>query len=104
MQLRSYVRVPFSTRGFALIIVLSVMFLLTIIALGILSLSSVTLRSSTRGEAHAMARANARLSLMMAIGELQKEMGPDARISSPHDVGSSASGGQPHWTAVYDAW
>ncbi len=104
MQIPRDARVPFTKRGFALIIVLSVMFLLTIIALGILSLSSVTLRSSSRGEAHAMARANARLSLMMAIGELQKEMGPDTRISSPHDVGSSANGGQPHWTAVYDAW
>ena len=40
----------------------------------------------------------------MAIGELQRELGPDSRISAPHDAGGTSSGGQPHWTAVYDAW
>ena len=80
------------------------MVLLTILALGMLSLSSVSMRTSARGEANAIARANARLALMMAIGELQKEMGPDSRISAPYDAGTMPSGGQPRWTAVYDAW
>jgi hypothetical protein len=31
-------------------------------------------------------------------------MGPDSRISAPHDAGIAATGGQPRWTAVYDAW
>ena len=52
----------------------------------------------------AKARANARMALMLAIGELQREMGPDSRISAPHDAGSVATGGEPRWTAVYDAW
>lgn len=90
--------------GFALVVTLSLMILLTIIAVGLLSLASVTLRSSGQGEAGAVARANARLALMMAIGELQKEMGPDSRISAPQDAGSDSKNGQPHWTAVYDAW
>ena len=93
-----------SKRGFALVVTLSLMILLTIIAVGLLTLSSISLRSSSQGEAAAAARANARLALMMAIGELQKEMGPDSRISAPHDAGTAATGGQPHWTAVYDAW
>jgi hypothetical protein len=99
---------PFRTaavrRGFALVVTLSLMILLTIIAVGLLSLASVTLRSSSAGDAGAIARANARLSLMLAIGELQKEMGPDSRISAPHDAGTESKGGQPRWTAVYDAW
>ncbi|MEY3895468.1 MAG: hypothetical protein RLZZ214_987, partial [Verrucomicrobiota bacterium] len=91
--------------GFALVVTLSLMILLTVIAVGLLTLSSVTLRSSSQGEAAAAARANARLALMMAIGELQKELGPDSRISAPHDAGTTPPpGGQPHWTAVYDAW
>lgn len=90
--------------GFALVVTLSLMILLTVIAVGLLTLSSVSLRSSSQGQAASTARANARLALMMAIGELQKEMGPDSRISAPHDAGNTAPGGQPHWTAVYDAW
>jgi hypothetical protein len=93
-----------SKNGFALVVTLSLMILLTIIAVGLLSLASVTLRSSSVGDAGAIARANARLSLMLAIGELQKEMGPDSRISAAHDAGTESKGGQPHWTAVYDAW
>lgn len=90
--------------GFALIVTLLLMVLLTIIAVGLLTLSSISLRSSSQAEADAVARSNARVSLMMAIGELQKEMGPDSRISAPGDAGTAAMGGQPRWTAVYDAW
>lgn len=89
--------------GFALIVTLSLMILLSILAVGLLGLSSIVLRSSSRGDTQAEARANARMALMMAIGELQHELGPDSRISAPHDAGTT-TGGQPRWTAVYDAW
>lgn len=91
-------------RGFALVVTLSLMILLTMIAVGLLSLSAVSLRTSSQGQAAAEARANARLALMMALGELQKELGPDSRITAPPDAGTAATGGKPHWTAVYDAW
>jgi Tfp pilus assembly protein PilX len=91
-------------RGFALVVTISLMILLTIIAVGLLGLSAVSLRASTQGSASAMARANARMALMMAVGELQRELGPDSRISAPHDAGTTATGGQPRWSAVYDAW
>jgi hypothetical protein len=97
---------PKTTRrdpGFALVVTLSLMILLTVIAVGMLTLATITLRSTSTGDAAEQARSNARLALMLAIGELQREMGPDSRISAPHDVGG-ATGGQPHWTAVYDAW
>jgi hypothetical protein len=103
--------IPFKTtravhvqNGFALVVTLSLMMLLTVIAVGLLTLSGISLRSSTQGQAAAEAGANARLALMMAIGELQKEMGPDSRISAPRDAGTTATGGQPRWTAVYEAW
>ena len=89
--------------GFTLVITISLLFLLTIIAIGLLSLSSITLRSSSNDSAQQQARANARMALMLAIGQLQKEMGPDSRISAPHDAGTP-TGGNPRWTAVYDAW
>lgn len=92
-----------SDRGFAIIVTISLMVLLSLLAVGLLGLSSVALRSSGQSSARGVAEANARLALMMAIAELQRELGPDSRISAPQDVGG-ASGGSANWTAVYDAW
>jgi hypothetical protein len=97
-------RAGHAPNGFALVVTLSLMILLTVIAVGLLSLSSISLRSSSQGQAAAEARANARLALMLAIGQIQREMGPDSRISAPPDAGAIATGGQPRWTTVHDAW
>lgn len=98
-------------RGFALVVTLSLMVLLTLIAVGLLSLSAISLRSSSRGMAQTEARANARLALMLAIGELQKEMGPDMRVSAKAalfdlDASTEAIEGvnQPNWLASYESW
>ncbi len=66
------------------------MILLTVVALGLLSLSSITLRSTGQANAAATARANARLAMNLAIGELQRAMGPDQRVSVPADSLSGA--------------
>ena len=73
-------------RGFALIVTLSLMILLTVIAVGLLSLSSISLRSTGQTAAMATARANARLALMLAMGEIQKTAGPDTRITAPANI------------------
>lgn len=98
-------------RGFSLIITLMMMVLLATLALGLLSLSSISLRSSTQGQALQMARANARMALMLAINDLQKQLGPDTRISAPADQISSNSPDQStvpipqrNWVRVYKAW
>lgn len=93
-----------SQGGFALVATLSLMILLTIIAVGLLGLSSISLRTSAQGSAEAKARANAKLALMVALGELQKEMGPDQRISANSAITSNASVPNPNWTGVWDSW
>lgn len=67
-------------------ITLSLMVLLTVIAIGLLGLSSIAQRSVSRDEDAARARANARMALMIAIGELQKQAGPDTRVTARADI------------------
>lgn len=71
-----------NNRGFALIATISVMVLLVMIALAMLSLSTIELRQSSHAGHKQEARANARMALMMAIGELQKYAGPDQRVTA----------------------
>jgi len=68
-------------KGFALIATISVLLLLTLVAVAFLSLASLTVKTSRFEWAQEEARANARLGLMIAIGELQRDLGPDQRIS-----------------------
>lgn len=88
-------------RGFALISVLIMMMLIVILSLGMLSLSSIGLRGSQNAEARARAQANARLALMMAIGQLQRDLGPDTRVTAPASQEIAPGLAQPHWVASY---
>ena len=91
--------------GFTLIVTLCLMMLLMIIGVGILSLSSTALRQSGHGAAMSQARANARLALMMAMGDLQKSLGPDQRITAAAELlpqNRAASLGRKYWTGVWD--
>ena len=90
-------------RGFALVVTLSLMILLTILAVGLLSLSSVSLRSSSQGASMAEARANARLALMMALGDLQKNAGSDQRITARGDI-NAPNAENPRLTGVWKSW
>ncbi|MFK7849439.1 MAG: hypothetical protein AB8D78_00550, partial [Akkermansiaceae bacterium] len=92
--------------GFALVATVLLMVLLSILALGMLSLSTVSLRSSSKSSALAEARANAKLALIMAIERLQSELGPDQRISANGSIISEVSSDviHPHWTGVWDSW
>ena len=68
------------------------MILLTIIAVGLLTLSSISLRATAGTAAMAEARNNARLALMLALGELQKQAGPDQRITATADIAGNEVG------------
>lgn len=68
--------------GFALVAGLSLMVLLTVLAVGLLGLATIELRRSSAGEHRATALANARMALALAIGQLQETLGDDRRISA----------------------
>jgi hypothetical protein len=72
--------------GFALVATLALMILLTVLAVGLLSLSAVTLRNTGHGNAQAEARSNARLALMMAMAELQRHTGSDTRVTAQANI------------------
>ena len=82
----SQMRIAKRKKGFTLIITISLLVLLTMVAVGVLSLSSVTLRSSTQGNAMSIARSNAKLALMIALGDLQKSIGPDKAITATSEI------------------
>ena len=99
------------SQGFALVITLSLMILLTVIAVGLLTLSSISLRSATQGDAMQIARANAKMALMLAIGDLQKQLGPDTRVSVTADqtagtdpAVAKAPQAQRNWAGAYNSW
>lgn len=99
---------PTEPGGFALIVTLTLLVMLTLLAVGLLSLSAVTIRAAGDGMANQEARANARLALAIALGELQRSLGPDRRVSAPAGVldevpETPAIDGvrHPHWTAVW---
>ncbi|WP_435893965.1 hypothetical protein [Oceaniferula spumae] len=75
-----------------------------------LSLSVITSREATRDSAREEAKANARMALMLALGELQKSVGPDQRITASASILDPDKSPQteeystfpnPYWTGVW---
>lgn len=102
-------RTPSFKGGFAIIVTVSILTLLAVIAIGLLGLSTVVVRSSGHEAAQTEARANAKLALIIAIGELQKQLGPDQRVSTTASildedavtVDEFEGVNQPHWVGVW---
>ena len=92
---------PRGNRGFALIATILLMVLLAMITVGTLSLSVVTLRTGTQDSAQARARANARMALMIAFGNLQKYAGSDMRVTASADI---LDPDLPPLTGVWRSW
>jgi hypothetical protein len=102
---------PSQSGGFALIITLTLLVLLVVLVVGLLSLSSVSLRTAASNNYEAAARANARMALLLALGELQKELGSDQRVSAraailDEDSSSNTADGvsHPNWLGAWDSW
>ncbi|MCX6865191.1 MAG: hypothetical protein NTV46_03045, partial [Verrucomicrobia bacterium] len=102
--MRETQQAPYQTRdsknGFALVVCLVLLTLITVLALSLASLATIELRRASLADQTTLARANARLALMQAIGQLQTTLGPDQRVSASADIlGNNPK--QPHWTGVW---
>jgi len=86
-------------RGFALIAIISLLILLTVMAVALLSLSANSVKTARSDWAAEEARSNARLALMVAIGELQRDLGPDQRVSANAEILDNVD--HPHWVGVW---
>lgn len=92
-------------KGFALMVTLILMILLTLLAVGMLSLSSIALRNTAQSSDLSEARTNARMALMIAIGRLQEELGPDQRINAKAElIHSDVDASRASWLGVWASW
>ena len=85
--------------GYALVSTLLLVSILVLVALSMLHLSSST-KDEFEEEAHrAIARANARLALTLAISALQNALGPDQRVCAEAALLGEVE--NPHWLGVW---
>lgn len=103
LNIRFKVSASSSSRGFALIATISVMVLLVMITIGMLSLSSVETRLANSELAQQEAKANARMAMMIAMGELQKTLGVDQAVTARASIVDSASA-QQNVLGVWESW
>ena len=87
--------------GFALVASMLAMALLMILGIGLMTLATIELRRTSGTNYEAEARAKARLSLMLAIGDLQRYAGPDTRATAEAALLDETIP-NPHWTGVWN--
>ncbi len=88
-------------RGFTLVLVLSLLVLIVLIAVGLMSLSATSLRQTQQAAAQAQSRANAKMAVMLALGDLQLRAGLDTRVTAPADLLDANS---PPLLGVWRSW
>lgn len=90
--------------GFAVIIALTMMSFVLVLMLSLTTLTQVELSHSKRSNDQLLARENARLGVLVAIGNIQKLTGPDERVTVRGDAfeSSSLAVQHPQWIGVMD--
>ena len=88
-------------KGFALIVVMSMVALITLLAVGLVSLAARSTATANSQRFGVEAQANALLSLSMAMGDLQKQAGPDRRVTARMDMREGSSDQERYWVGVW---
>jgi hypothetical protein len=91
--------------GFALIVALSLMAFIVLLLVSLSSLVRVDMAVSNNNASMTLAREYARFSAFTALGQLQKFVGPDQRVTARADIllapGQGALDGQGNWVGVW---
>lgn len=88
--------------GFALLIVLSLLGLIVIVLVSLAVYTRVETNIAASAQYEAQARQNAITALNMAIGQLQREAGPDKRVTGTGGLIGANLSQNPYWTGVWD--
>lgn len=82
---------------------LGLMSFVMVMLLSILMLTQVELRTADTSAQRLLARENARLGLMIALGNLQRYAGPDQRVTARAEVTTGTAAESRMWAGVWDA-
>jgi hypothetical protein len=75
-----------SNRGFAIVMALSLLSLVFLLVISLVNLVGIDLTLGDARKERVLAQAHARMGMMVAIGEIQKHLGPDTRVSATADL------------------
>ena len=92
---------PSGTRGFALIITITLLAFLLLAMVGLATFTKVETSVSINALKQAQAKQNALMALNIALGQLQKYAGPDTRVTATADSLPGAT--NLHYTGVWDS-
>jgi Tfp pilus assembly protein PilX len=103
MKQRNHLKRQQGEDGFALLIALTLMSVVLMLLVAMTVMVNVETTNSSRQLNQLRAKENARLALMIAIGELQQHAGPDQRVTARAEIlGSSIPESNRMWTGVWD--
>ena len=88
-------------RGFALLITVTLLAFLVLLLVSLSTLARVETQVAGNQQNLEQARQNALMALNIAIGQLQKYAGPDARITAESGITSTSAIPNPHYAGVW---
>jgi|GEM_PF-1895078 len=88
-------------RGFALVLSLGLMALMVLLAVTLSALISVESEASRQTLNSTMARQNAYIALLTAVGQIQQTAGSDTRVSARSDILAGTSSTSNKWTGIW---
>ena len=97
-------RVPRAQHGFALVLALTTMSFVLLLLLLMTTLVKVETGASAQQLSQLQARQNALLGLMIALGDLQKHVGPDQRVTARAEILGTLANDDPRrfWIGAWD--
>ncbi len=96
-------RAPLRQRGFALLITLTLLAFMVLLLVGLATYTRVETAIAGNSQRQAQARENALFALQVALGQLQKNAGPDTRVTATAEAVDGVNAQRRHYTGVWDA-